>query len=70
MKDINIVRTRSSLNRLRQRMRMVGSSMISVEPHRLKFPFTLSQIFTAIEELDRQINELDYELEVTGGGGV
>lgn len=69
MNDIKQARVVSGLIRLRQRMRMMGSAMISVDPHRLAFPFTLAQVFTAIEVLDAQIKEFDSELDLSGGGG-
>lgn len=67
MSDIaKLARERASLLRLRNRLRMAGSSMLSVDPSVLQtLPFTLSSVFAAIESLDGLIGSYD----LPGGGG-
>lgn len=70
MHDQKLVKHAATMVRLRQRLRMAGSSMISVDPKVIaKMPVSLSQIFTSIEVLDKEISEIDKDLILSGGGG-
>lgn len=70
MKDANLSRKVAGLVRLRQRMRMMGSAMLSADAGVVsELPISMSAVFACVEELDAVIKDFDSALLLSGGGG-
>lgn len=70
MKDANVARKVAGLVRLRQRMRMMGSGMLSADPAVVsELPISFTSVFASVEQLDKVIKQFDQNLLLSGGGG-